>query len=328
MKPLNTKFIISILVWITAFLSAAPHLAADDVKKPQLVKRRVVIFDFVNTQKAAEYSYLEDTIADAFLEPLDKTRNFEMLPRSDWKKLTESGEFKKEDAAREDTATRAGKKLEVDVVVIGSFAALSDHMQIFAKAVEIPSGRIILTRTKSVPLDSYMFDSISKLAEEMSFAMKDKLPPMEQKVVTRMIHDTSVTFGGMIWRNALLPGLGHVYAGQKRGWIYMGLWGVSAGAMTYFFIDYGNKLKIYQTATSGLEAKYAAANFSSKMRGYSLAALAMVYVVNITDTLIFGKGYEKIALDQVNREFLAISSPEISGDRTGVYTGWQIQMKF
>ncbi|MDH4198781.1 MAG: hypothetical protein OEV66_00215 [Spirochaetia bacterium] len=328
MKKLNFKSLYGGLAWIVVFLLAVSHVAANETKKPLLVKRRVVIFDFVNSQKAADYAYLEDTIADAFLEPLDKTRNFELLPRSEWKKLTEGGEFKKEDAAREDTATRGGKKLEVDVVVIGSFAALSDHMQIFAKAVEIPGGRIILARTKSVPLDSYMFDSISKLAEEMSFAMKDKLPPVEQKVVTKMIHDTSVTQGGMIWRNALLPGLGHVYAAQPRGWVYMGFWGASAGAMTYFFIDYGNKLKDYQNATSGLEGKYAAANFSSKMRGYALIALVSVYAVSIADTLIYGKGYERLALHQNLGQVVALTAPEYLQGNAGYYIRLEFHKDF
>lgn len=319
--------LISLALILCAMIFSNAAFAAE-AKKPQLVKRRVVILDFVNTQKAADFTYLEDTIPDSFLEPLDKTRNFELLPRSEWKKLIESGGFKKEDAAREDTATKAGKKLEADVVVIGSYATLNDHMQIFAKAVEIPSGRIILTRTKSVPLDSYMFDSISKLAEEMSFIMKDKLPPMEQKVITHVIRDTTITFSGMMWRNALLPGLGHTYAGQKRGWAYMGFWGASVGAMTYFFIDYGVKLKEYQNAANGLEAKYAAANFSSKMRGYTLVALIAVYAVNLTDTLLSGRSYEKISQSERHASFLVLTVPEAVDKQTGLYTGVQWQFKF
>ena len=50
-------------------------------------------------------------------------------------------------------------------------------MEIFSKAIELSSGRVMVSRNISVKLDNQMFESIKKLTEDMSDQMKDKLPP-------------------------------------------------------------------------------------------------------------------------------------------------------
>jgi hypothetical protein len=64
-----------------------------DENPETLINRRVLILDFVNSNHSADYEYLETSIPDAFL--LSKTKSFELMNRSIWQDLLESGEVMK-----------------------------------------------------------------------------------------------------------------------------------------------------------------------------------------------------------------------------------------
>jgi TolB-like protein len=292
--------------------------------KETLINRRVLILDFVNTQKAVDFSYLENSIPDSLLSPLDKTRSFEILKRSLWKDLVDQEKFKPADAYNESKAILAGKACGADVVVIGSFVALNDRIRIFARAIELSSGRIMVSRDISAPLDNYIFETISKLTDEISVEMKEKLPPLPQQVITverekyitiektvepagtgrdLPMQDTStasITYGGMIWRTLVVPGLGHVYAKQWRGWVYMPLWAGSTGAFVYSIFDFMAKEEAYQNATSDFESKYAEADAARKFRFYSMAAVMSVYAISLLDIMITGGGYVPVKPQTLN----------------------------
>ncbi|MDH5721586.1 MAG: hypothetical protein OEZ13_13345 [Spirochaetia bacterium] len=267
----------------------------DKANDEKLVNRRVLILDFTNAQNNKNFSYLEVSIPDAFLDPLDKTKSFELLKRNVWQKMVKAGLFDREDAYDEDVAIEAAKKSGADVVVIGMFVVSGQQMQMFSKAIEVSSGRVIVNRTKRTNVDSNMFEAIDKLALGMSKEMKEKLPPVKQKVLERVkyIDSGKITYTGMIWRTALIPGWGHTYAIQKRGYLYMAFWAASAGVFGYFAYDTAAKKEIYEGETSlvEIEKKYDAYNSSFKMQGYSFYVLISAYVFALSDIAIFGKGY-------------------------------------
>jgi len=311
--------LLQIIISVLAIGFTLPLSAVE--KKEEGVNRKVLILDFVNTQRSPDYAYLESTIPDAFMEPLEKTKVFELLPRSLWSEFISSKGFKKEEAWMENKAVKAGQEGNSDVVVIGSFAVVKDKMHIFSKAIEVASGRVIISRSKSSNIDGTMFDAISGLANEMSADMKDKLPPLKQKVVTkeRVIDTSKVTFGGMIWRNAILPGLGHVYAHQWRGWVYLSLFVGTAGLETWFILDADQKQNDYKTAISDLQTKYDAANQANLMAGYGIIGLAVLYAIPFVEILITGKKYDESVVSMVNhRSLLSFSmSPESGKNLSG-----------
>ncbi|MDH5721676.1 MAG: hypothetical protein OEZ13_13815 [Spirochaetia bacterium] len=282
---------------------AQENESSESVETPEkkagenLVKRRVLILDFTNAQNNKNYSYLEVSIPDAFLEPLDKTKSFELLKRNEWQKMIKASQYKQEDAYDEDTAVSAAKAVQADVVVIGMFVVSGPQMQMFSKAIEVSSGRVIVNRAKRTDVDSNMFGAIDELALDMSAEMKDKLPPVPQKVLVqervKYVDTGKITYGGMLWRSALIPGWGHTYAMQKRGWAYLGLWALSAGAFGYFAYDTSAKKEVYEKETSlgEIDNKYNAYSSSFKIRGYASYALIGSYIFALTDILFFGKGY-------------------------------------
>ncbi|MDH4200645.1 MAG: CsgG/HfaB family protein [Spirochaetia bacterium] len=313
-------------------LSAADGQGASRDEK--LINRKVLILNFVNTRNSTDYAYLENSIPDSFLDPLDRTKSFEMLPRSIWEKLVADSKFKKEDAYKEDAAIEAGKFSGADVVIIGSFAALTDKVQIFAKAIELSSGRVMVSRTSSAPLDNTMFDSINKLTTEMTSQMKEKLPPLPQKTITvereKYVTKMNVTYGGMVWRTLLVPGLGHVYANQWRGWVYMPLWAGTAGAFVYGVINESIQKSAYVNASSGLEAKYTAYDNARLMRNFSLLAVLGVYAVTMGDILITGNAHTTTGQTSLNngvsmlpeRNLEMFLTADLDGFRADIQKKW------
>jgi TolB-like protein len=152
-------------------------------KEEPLVNRRVLVLDFINVTNSADYSYLEGSIPESLLDPLSKTKSFEILLRTTWAKYVTEQKFNKEDAYKEEIAIEAGKLAGADVVVIGQFIAQTDHIQIQAKAIEMSSGRIMVSQSTAAPLDNDMFNAIDNMTKQMANEMKNKLPPLAQKII-------------------------------------------------------------------------------------------------------------------------------------------------
>jgi hypothetical protein len=102
---------------------------------------------------------------------------------------------------------------------------------------------------------------------------------------------------------SLIPGASQIYKNQSRGYIYSGLFAVTAGASIYFLMDYTKKnndynaaISSYNSATTSTEAAkyrqqvlslYDGVNNASKMKNTALMAAGAIYVWNIIDALIF-----------------------------------------
>ncbi|MDH5717936.1 MAG: hypothetical protein OEZ22_09890 [Spirochaetia bacterium] len=305
------------------FPLAAENLVAKisgkKIKEPdKLINRRVLILDFVNTQNREEFGYLAVSIPDAFLEPIQATKSFDLLNRNIWQKHVKKNDYKPEEAYDEDIAIKVGAKAEADVVVIGSFSLIGSQMQMVSKAIQISSQRVMVTKTKLTGVDSNMFTAISQLADEMSTEMKKTLPPLPQKVLVqervKYIDTGKKTYSGMLVRTLIIPGLGHVFADQWRGWIYMPLWVGSIGAFAFGVMDFATKEEVYNNASNNLEKTYAEMNDAFLLRNFSFLAVVGVYAISIADILFFGKSYEQLAFHKQNTSasFYASIKPNIN----------------
>lgn len=147
------------------------------------IRRRVLILDFVNQQKNEKVDYLSGSIADAYLEPLGKTKKFEILPRSDAHKIIKQNNMNSADTFNEEIAIKLGEAAKVDVVVIGNFVAIEPHINIQARAIDVSEKRVVVSRTRVAKIDATIFDKINILATDMASEMAEKLPPMAQRVV-------------------------------------------------------------------------------------------------------------------------------------------------
>jgi hypothetical protein len=91
-------------------------------------------------------------------------------------------------------------------------------------------------------------------------------------------------------RSILLPGWGHLYAGDKtKGFILTGLGTAALASMLYFIVDTNNKENEYlnETDPNLLEAKYAEFNDSYKIRNGLIIAYAVIWIYAQLDMLFF-----------------------------------------
>ena len=258
-----------------------------------LIKRKVLILDFVNTQNSENYTYLEKSIPDAFLDPLDKTKSFELLSRSLWKKLRKKHRFHKNDANDEEKAIKAGMYAPSDVVVIGSFAVIGNKIQINSRAIELSSKRVIVSRSVTSKLTGNLFGAITKLSNNMAKEMKKKLPPLPQRVIIKergkYMKGEKITTAGIIIRNLAIPGWGHRYSNRNRGWVYTALWIGGVGFLGYSIFDETEKKTRYEngTASDDLDTMYNEYNEAHKLTYYAIYGLIGVYSVALLDGIIF-----------------------------------------
>lgn len=151
----------------------------------------MLILDFANLQKKESFVFLETSIADALEGPLNDTKSFVILPRGTWNDYIQSGKFTKADCKNEKKALSAAKMSQADVVVIGQFAVIGTKMTIIAKALDVESGRIVVSKSKMSNTDASMFTAIENISKELAEEMKKKLPPLKQKVVRGFVLEVS-----------------------------------------------------------------------------------------------------------------------------------------
>ena len=169
------------------FIAAVVYFLAPEfiLGQENKVVRRVLVLDFVNQQKNEKADYLSGSIADALLEPLGKTRKFELLPRSQGDKILKRLQLKASDTFNEELAIQIGNEAQADVIVVGNFVAIEPNINIQARAIDVAEKRIAVSRSKVGKTDATIFDTINLLANDMSAEMAEKLPPLAQRVVYR-----------------------------------------------------------------------------------------------------------------------------------------------
>ena len=307
---------IPLLLILALCTSALPAKQKNNKNSSTLIKRRVLILDFVNIKKSEDYSYLEQSIPDSFLDPLDKTKSFELLSRSLWNKLRKQLKYTKEDAYDQGKAIEAGRRAPADVVVMGSYTVIGSKMQINASAIDLSSGRAMVSRSTVTPVTGSMFQAINKLAKSMAEEMKEKLPPLPQQYIVKerikYVKEEAVTTGGIILRTLAVPGWGHLYSHRPRGWIYTGLWVGSLGFLSYGIINELTTKTAYESAdvTSDLNTLYNTYNDAHYLRVYATYAIVGIYAITMLDAIILQK---KSGGQQLNARFLPIIGPSYNG---------------
>jgi len=164
---------------------AAPEAEDSDIKKdPPLpdkrkFNRRVMLMVFINESHDKDTEYLAISVPDAFATPLTKTGNFVILNRNSVERYMKAMSIPHDDIYKEENATRLGKAIGADVVVVGKFLRQGDSVTVEAMAVDVQAGRVSVQDREEIKTNTTMFNSISKLAERMSGPMAEKMQPLE-----------------------------------------------------------------------------------------------------------------------------------------------------
>ncbi len=93
---------------------------------------------------------------------------------------------------------------------------------------------------------------------------------------------------GAVIGSFLFPGLGHLYEGNRtKGWILCSLSALTVGSAIYYSVRTGSTGRTYHNAVdpSQIENDYSAYNSAYKMRNFSIAAFAAVWIYSQIDLL-------------------------------------------
>lgn len=153
------------------------HLPQPETKKTY--NRRVMLTVFINESKDKDLEYLGVSVADAFSIPLTKTGNFVILNRNSVDRYMKAMSIPHDDLYMAENATRLGKAIGADVIVVGKFVNNGSSVVIEAKAVDVQAGLVSVEDKEEIKTNTSMFNSISKLAERMSGPMAEKMKPLE-----------------------------------------------------------------------------------------------------------------------------------------------------
>jgi TolB-like protein len=185
-----------------------PGVKAEEQKKQKLIKRSVLLLDFVNRTNAPDVEYLVSSIPEAFIEPLEKTNSFELINRDKGAEITRDLEIKKSDLFIDNNAVIIGKDAEADIVVIGNFIRMENKILIQSKAIDVSTGRVRVSRSEQSKLDTSLFNKIDQLTKNMSEDMRKNIPMITEKAaIQQQLKGTfSRTAGAILLSNNI--GLG------------------------------------------------------------------------------------------------------------------------
>ncbi len=150
-----------------------------DANKARKYNRRVMLMVFINESHDKDKEYLGLSVADAFSPPLIKTGNFIILNRNSVARYMKTMGIPHDDVYKAENATRLGKAIGADVIVVGKFVNSGDAVVIEAKAVDVQAGLVSVEDSEQIKTNTSMFNSINRLAERMSGPMAEKMKPLE-----------------------------------------------------------------------------------------------------------------------------------------------------
>ncbi|MFO1524380.1 MAG: hypothetical protein U1F16_00220 [Turneriella sp.] len=164
---------------------AADETIEDEKEEEELIvteatyQRRVLLTIFINESKDKKLEYLGVSVADAFSTPLTKTGNFVILNRDSVERYMRAMSIPHDDIFSPENATRLGKAIGADVVLVGKFNTTGETVKIEARAIDVQTGLISVEDAEEIKTNASMFASIHRLVERMSGPMAEKMKPLE-----------------------------------------------------------------------------------------------------------------------------------------------------
>ncbi|MDH5718546.1 MAG: hypothetical protein OEZ22_13045 [Spirochaetia bacterium] len=243
-------------------------------------KKRIAVmpFDFSGNITKDEAKYLTEKVRSALIQ----TRKYEVISNDQIETMM-AVEAKKQgvgpgSCSSEQCIIDLGNALECEKMLVGSAGEAFGEYSINAKVLD-------------VVLQQY------ENAADVSVASKNEFPTAAKEVVKKITGENyessgDISYTGMLWRNALVPGWGHLYANQTRGYIYLALFAGAGGAFIWSHLNFTSKQDDYKNAIDDFDAKYETANSANSLRAYMSYAFISVIAAAVTDIAISGGSYK------------------------------------
>ncbi|MDH5721642.1 MAG: hypothetical protein OEZ13_13635 [Spirochaetia bacterium] len=198
-----------------------------------------------------------------------------------------------------------GNALECEKMLVGTAMGAFGEYNLTGKILDVVSQKYEGAANLKISDKNKFPDAANQMVHQL---VDHYVEELEKERIQTSLKAENKTFNGMLWRSLVLPGWGHIYANQKRGWLYSAIYAASAGVFIWSHVDFLNKEKRYDNSNESVEDTmqyYDDLNKAYKARGYMSYAFLSVAALIIADAVIAGRRYfshEKLFSNQFIRK--------------------------
>ena len=106
-------------------------------------KRRIAVLDFINTSRRDDQNYLIKTIPESISTYLVKSEEIEIVERTRLMDAVEEMKLGLTGLLDETTASKLGKAVGADSIIIGSFVEIREQLRINARIIDVKTAKAI-----------------------------------------------------------------------------------------------------------------------------------------------------------------------------------------
>ncbi len=166
---MNIKHILYIAVLFLLYESSAYSAAAsaNKISAAATNKISIAIPDFKNISKNPGYDFLEKTIAESLTTSLQKSGKFNIVERQRLLDIMEEKKLSLSGLVEEDLndSKTIGLLTKADNLILGSFSALNNKIEVNARLVRIDTGEVIMAEKIVEDVGDKLFARINDLAD-------------------------------------------------------------------------------------------------------------------------------------------------------------------
>ncbi len=158
----------------------------------ELVKRSVAVVPFYNMTENNDDNYMAELIGDTLSAYIAGSGQFNLLDNQSVQNQLKSNNIDYDTMIWEDTANLISQKTGVDVVVFGFFTVTGRNITIYINALDGLVRRSAITLSRSGSTGVMLMNTIEVISNEMAESLVRTLPPLEQRVVDKLMVERTV----------------------------------------------------------------------------------------------------------------------------------------
>ena len=176
-----------ILFSLSTSLNAGNTKAEIDKKETneekQLVKNKIIVFNFKNISHSTEFDYLSEAFPSSIVTALLNTEDFIIIRNAEWKNKLKEQEISIEDFIASDKALELACSMGADAYVNGSFIHIGDTIRVNTTIINTETGNAEGGSSAEGKTGREVFDLIDDISEKLTEQLQKNFGPELQKIV-------------------------------------------------------------------------------------------------------------------------------------------------
>ncbi len=174
---MNSQITKKITPFLVMFLLISPCTLYAGLKK-------VLVLDFINIEKKAEFEYLEESITDAINKMLKEQFAFKTPSQKKWETIAKENYLFRRDYYTYSVSMNIGLLTKQDIVISGGFRIKKEKNDLIiitnVQILDIGNRNAIKEFEEAGPADNRIFNSIEKIAQRIAKEASSVLPNKDE----------------------------------------------------------------------------------------------------------------------------------------------------